>query len=325
MTGRTAALAAHDLTKTFAALPVLDAVTLHVQDGERFVILGPSGAGKTTLLRLLAGIESADRGRVSVGGKDVTAEPAHRRRLAMVHPHGALFAHLTVRQNLAFPLANAGLTRAAATQRIDEALDRFGLSAFAARRPAEISSGERQRAAIARAMLSDPAALLLDEPLAQLDPPGRESVREILRGVRQAIIVVTHDHEEALSTADRLAILIGGRIAQSGTPQEVYDRPASVAVAKFLGPMQMNVLPSNGLQIGVRPQDVRVATGPADFEGIATASAYAGNGWFVRVQTGAGEIVVQHGAPLKSGERVHLALLKGRIRRFDPVSGVCVD
>ena len=197
------------------------------------------------------------------------------------------------------------------------------------RRPAQLSGGERQRVAIARALLAAPGALLLDEPLAALDPPARESVRAlVLQVARQrgrAVVAVTHDHEEALSTADRLAILFDGRIVQCGAPDEVYARPASVAVAKFLGPNPMNLIPQGGVQLGIRPQDVQINDGATDAEGVVTSSEFSGNAWIARIQTGAGEVCVQHGEKMREGERVRLAFPAARVRRFDAATGEAIE
>lgn len=316
------ALSAHDLSKCFAGVRAVDRVTLRVDDAERFLILGPSGAGKTTLLRLLAGLDAPQSGRVFAGGRDVTNEPAHRRGLAMVFPHGALLPGMSVLENLSF--VHRG-TRA----QLNDCVEAFGLRALTARRPATLSGGERQRAALARALLAEPHALLLDEPLALLDPPGREAVRalllEITRRRERAVLIVTHDHEEALATADRLAIMIGGQIVQCDTPEKIYERPASAAVAKFLGPFPMNVIATEGVHIGIRPQHVRVNNGAADLEGIVSRSEFAGGSWIARVQTRAGEVLVQHPSAMPQGERVRLAFPPENVRNFDPRTGDALE
>lgn len=315
------ALEARSLTKTFGTRAVVDGVSLRVENAERFVILGPSGSGKTTLLRLLAGLETPDAGSVLCDGRDVTAVPPHRRGIAMVFPHGALFPNLTVRGNLAFTQCAPDAAAAAAQA--------FGLEALMDRRPAQLSGGERQRVAIARALLASPGALLLDEPLASLDPPSRESVRalvlQVARQRARAVVVVTHDHEEALATADRLAILFDGKIVQCGAPDEVYARPANAAVAKFLGPYPMNLIPSNGVQLGIRPHDVLVNDGATDAEGVVTSSEFSGNAWIARVETGAGEVCVQHGEKMREGERVRLGFPAARIVRFDAKTGEAIE
>lgn len=294
---------------------------LRVDNAERFVILGPSGAGKTTLLRTLGGLEFPDSGTVLVDGRDVTREPAHRRGLALVFAHGALFPNMSVRENLAFARASAAA--------VDASLRAFALEPLADRRPAGLSGGERQRAAIARALLADPRALLLDEPLAQLDPPSREEIRALLlqiaRRQERAVVIVTHDHEEALSTADRLAILIDGRIVQCDTPQAVYEKPVSATVAKFLGPNPMNVIPLNGAQIGIRPHDVRVNDGASDLEGTVSGCEFVGSTWLARIETRAGEVLVQHAQAMQEGERVRLGFPPERVRRFDPVTGDSIE
>jgi ABC-type sugar transport system ATPase subunit len=316
------ALAAQSLTKTFGHRTVLHGISLRVDDAERFVILGPSGAGKSTLLRALSGLEEPDSGSILVGGRDVTHEPPHRRGLALVFAHGALFPNMTVRENLAF----AG--RASAAD-VEASIASFALESLAQRRPAKLSGGERQRVAIARALLADPRALLLDEPLAQLDPPSREAIRmlllQIARRHNRAVVIVTHDHEEALSTADRLAILIDGRIVQCDTPQAVYEKPASATVAKFLGPYPMNIIPSAGADIGIRPQDVRLNNSASDLEGTVSGCEFVGSAWIARIETRAGEVLVQHAEPMQEGERVRLGFPPERVRRFDPVTGDSIE
>lgn len=315
------ALAAQSLTKTFGHRTVLHGITLRVDDAERFVILGPSGAGKSTLLRTLSGLEYPDSGAVLVDGRNVTREPAHRRGLALVFAHGALFPNMTVRENLAFARASAA--------DVDTSIRAFALEPLAERRPASLSGGERQRAAIARALLANPRALLLDEPLAQLDPPSREEIRALLlqiaRRQGRAVVIVTHDHEEALCTADRLAILIDGRIVQCDTPQAVYENPVSATVAKFLGPCPMNVIPFGGAQIGIRPQDVVVNNGASDLEGTVSGCEFVGSAWLARIETRAGEVLVQHAQAMQEGERVRLGFPPERVRRFDPVTGDSIE
>ena len=222
------------VTKAFD-VPVLRGVDLSVPSGALAAVLGPSGCGKTTLLRILAGFERADAGQVVLGGRDVTGLPPEKRRISVVPQEGALFPHLTVAQNVGF-----GLPRAArGGARVTELLDLVGLPGYGQRMPAELSGGQQQRVAVARALAPRPAVVLLDEPFSALDAGLRASVRADVRAALRAAgataVLVTHDQEEALSTADVVAVLRDGIVVQTGTPEEVYRFPADVGVARFVG------------------------------------------------------------------------------------------
>ena len=225
--------------KRFGESAVVRGISLDVHDGELLALLGPSGSGKTTLLRLIAGFEPADAGRVLLGGRDVTAEDALERRCGMVFQHYALFPHLTVGENVAYGLADAGLDRAARDARVAESLALVDLAGLERRPVAALSGGQQQRVAVARALAPRPAVLLLDEPLSNLDPSLRERTRRELRELVGRIgittILVTHEQEEAFELADRVALLLDGRLAQVGPPEALYQAPASAAVAEFVG------------------------------------------------------------------------------------------
>jgi iron(III) transport system ATP-binding protein len=227
------------LTKSFDAGPVVDAVDLAVEPGELFFLLGPSGCGKTTLLRLIAGFLTPDSGTVHIGDRDVTAVPAHKRRTGMVFQSYALWPHMTVFDNVAFGLQVAGASRAEQRAKVADALTLVGMADFGRRRPNELSGGQQQRVALARALVFEPACVLLDEPLSNLDAKLRTRMRAEVRRICKerglTAIYVTHDQKEALSTADRIAVMDKGRIAQLGPPREVYARPGSALVADFLG------------------------------------------------------------------------------------------
>src|SRR5581483_1546920 len=226
------------LTKRFTEVAV-DAVDLHVESGEFFSLLGPSGCGKTTTLRLVAGFEQPTGGQVLLDGTDVTGVPPHRRNVNTVFQSYALFPFLTVFDNVAFGLKSRRLPKAELTKRVNEALDLVLLSEYAKRRPGQLSGGQQQRVALARALVLNPAVLLLDEPLGALDAKLRRSLKVELKALQERVgitfLYVTHDQEEALTMSDRLAVMNAGRLAQVGTPREVYDAPASTYVADFLG------------------------------------------------------------------------------------------
>ncbi len=233
-------LALEGVTKRFGAQPpALQAVTLFVEEGEFVAVLGDSGSGKSTLLRVIAGFEAADSGRVFLDGADVTREPPHRRRTAMVFQGYALFPHLSVRDNIAYGLRRGGVGAREIAVRVEELLAATGLDGLADRRPDELSGGQRQRVAIARALARRPPVLLLDEPLSALDAKLRERTGAELRAIQRregaAFVMVTHDQAEALALADRVAVLRAGRLLQVGTPRELWERPVSREVAEFLG------------------------------------------------------------------------------------------
>jgi ABC-type Fe3+/spermidine/putrescine transport system ATPase subunit len=227
------------LDKSFGSQSVLRDLSLEVNAGEVLALLGPSGSGKTTALRLIAGFEAPDRGRILVGGEDVTALPPEKRHFGMVFQHYALFPHLNVRENVAFGLAGRKLVREEMDRKVAGALALVELPGFEARRVGEISGGQQQRIALARALAPEPRVLLLDEPLSNLDPTLRERTRrELLRAIRRVgitTVLVTHEQEEAFHLGNRVAVLHGGVLHQVGTPEELYERPATRFVAGFVG------------------------------------------------------------------------------------------
>jgi ABC-type Fe3+/spermidine/putrescine transport system ATPase subunit len=227
------------VTKRFGDLTVVDEVSLDVRRGELMALLGPSGCGKTTLLRMIAGLETPTSGSIRIGGVDMTGVPPHRRPVNMVFQQYALFPHLTVSQNVAFGLRYKGLERAAQGRKAAEALALVRLTGLEARSPHQLSGGQRQRVALARALALEPQVLLLDEPLAALDPNLRREVqvelKELQRTLGISFVFVTHDREEALALADRIAVMSAGRIEQQGAPYEVFERPETEFVARFFG------------------------------------------------------------------------------------------
>lgn len=214
-------------------------VTIEVQPGEFYSLLGSSGSGKTTMLRLIGGFEIPEYGQVWLGGEDVTTLPPYRRNVHTVFQSYALFPHLTVAQNIAYPLVIAKVPKAEIMPQVEAALQMFRISELGDRRPSQLSGGQQQRVALARALISRPKVLLLDEPLSALDAKIREEVRQELRELQRqtnlTFIYVTHDQEEALALSDRIAVMHNGRVEQIGSPKAIYNRPASLFVAQFIG------------------------------------------------------------------------------------------
>ena len=228
-----------ELTRVYGTVRALDGLTLHIEPGEFVALLGPSGCGKTTALRILAGLDEATSGTVSVGGRDVTAVPANKRDMGMVFQAYSLFPHLTARQNVEFGLKVRGRGRADRSRRAGEMLDLVGLSAHVDKYAAEMSGGQQQRVALARALAIEPSVLLLDEPLSALDAKVRVQLRDEIRRVQLEVgtttLFVTHDQEEALAVADRVGVMSQGRLEQLAPPAEVYATPATPFVAEFVG------------------------------------------------------------------------------------------
>ena len=237
--GSRSALRLAGVTKAYGATTVLHGVDLELAPGELVCLLGPSGCGKTTALRCIAGLESVTGGSIEIGGQDVTQVPVNRRDIGMVFQQYSLFPHLTAAKNVEFGLGMRRVPREERARRVAEMLDVVGLSGLASRFPHELSGGQQQRVALARALVTRPRALLLDEPLSALDAKVRVRLREQIRGIQTELgittVFVTHDQEEALAISDRVAVMEGGRIAQLGTPEDLYRRPRSAFVADFVG------------------------------------------------------------------------------------------
>ncbi|WP_299570685.1 sulfate/molybdate ABC transporter ATP-binding protein [uncultured Williamsia sp.] len=246
--------------KRYGDFAALDDVSLDIPRGSLTALLGPSGSGKSTLLRAIAGLDALDSGTVIINGEDVTRLSPQRRDIGFVFQHYAAFKHMTVRENVAFGLKIRKRPKAEVAAKVDELLDVVGLAGFQTRYPAQLSGGQRQRMALARALAVDPEVLLLDEPFGALDAKVREDLRRWLRRLHDEVhvttVLVTHDQQEALDVADRIAVLNKGRIEQVGSPDDLYDRPSNAFVMSFLG----SVARLNGNL--VRPHDIRLGRTP---------------------------------------------------------------
>ena len=292
--------------KRFGRVTAVNRVSLSVERGEFFALLGPSGCGKTTLLRLIAGFETPDAGRIVIDGIDVTAAPPYARPVNMMFQSYALFPHLDVAANIAFGLRQEGMERRRREVRIGEMMALVQMQGFERRRAHELSGGQKQRVALARALAKQPKLLLLDEPLAALDRKLREETRLELTGIQQRLgttfLVVTHDQEEALGMASRIAVMNRGRFEQIGAPAEIYEQPNSRFVADFVGAVNLfeaDTVPglAQGCSVAVRPEKLRLsAKRPEGFALTATVVSigYQGGQSTVHLDTGAGQKLRAH-------------------------------
>ncbi len=244
--GRSAAVKLEAVTKKFGPVAAVDTVDLLIEPGTLVTLLGPSGCGKTTTLRMIAGLEAPTSGRVVIGGKDVTLLPPNERDVSMVFQSYALFPHMTVMENVSYGLRESELSRDAQKSKAREGLALVGLAGYDERLPSELSGGQQQRVAVARALVLEPQVLLFDEPLSNLDAKLRRKMREDIREIQLKLgltsVYVTHDQEEALAVSDKIVVMNKGRIAQQGTPADLYERPADAFVADFIG--SANLVPA---------------------------------------------------------------------------------
>jgi multiple sugar transport system ATP-binding protein len=274
-----------NVKKSFGQIDVLKGIDLDVADGEFVVFVGPSGCGKSTLLRVIAGLEDATSGRVVIDGRDVSSTPPAKRGIAMVFQTYALYPHLTVKNNMGLGLKQAGTPAAEIDKRVAEASAMLSLEPYLQRRPAELSGGQRQRVAIGRAVVREPSLFLFDEPLSNLDAALRVNTRleiaQLHRRLRATMIYVTHDQVEAMTLADRIVVLNGGRIEQVGAPMELYNSPANEFVAGFIGSPKMNFIEGARLgesvrTVGVRPEHIAVDPHKGDWKSTVIHAEHLG-------------------------------------------------
>jgi len=312
-----------DIRKTFGTTVALESLDLALQPGELVSLLGPSGCGKTTALRIAAGFEIPDNGIVSLGDNDITRTPAHRRNMGMVFQSYSLFPNLTVAQNVEFGLRNRKVEKTTRHSRVGQMLELVQLGDLGKRYPHQLSGGQQQRVALARALAVQPEVLLLDEPLSALDAKVRSTLRDEIRRIQSELktttLFVTHDQDEALAISDRIGVMSNGRLEQLGTPEDVYLRPASPFVARFVG--SINELPNiNGAgRILVRPEDVTISANENELtmRGTITRVTFQGPVTIISVRVDVvDQLVNVHAASgsiqTQIGDRVSLAVVPGR-------------
>ncbi len=302
-------IALKSVEKWFDDVQVIKGVDLEINEGEFVIFVGPSGCGKSTLLRMIAGLEETSRGQIMIGERDSTAEPPSKRGLAMVFQSYALYPHMSVRDNVGFPLKSAGLPSAEIKEKVDEAARILKLDAYMDRRPKDLSGGQRQRVAIGRSIVRDPTAFLFDEPLSNLDASLRVEMRyeiaKLHQTLKSTMIYVTHDQVEAMTLADRIVVLDGGVIAQVGSPRDLYEAPANLFVAQFIGSPRMNVFPAqhaggietpaDAASIGIRPEHISfVDSGAGHMNGTVDVREYLGADTYVVMDCAeAGQVTVR--------------------------------
>jgi ABC-type sugar transport system ATPase subunit len=336
------------IVKRHGAFTALHGIDLAIEPGEFFALLGPSGSGKTTTLRILAGLEDVNEGRVLIDDADVTHAEPGARDVAMVFQSYALYPHMTVGENIGFPLKMIGTPAAQVAQSVKDAAAKVAITHLLDRRPGQLSGGQQQRVALARAIVRQPRLFLLDEPLSNLDAKLRLETRAELRKLQRSLgvtaVYVTHDQEEAMTIADRMALFMEGRIVQVGTPHEIFRKPATTTVAAFIGTPPMNLLPATleggrvtvagaslpvafpdgpgrPVTLGVRPGDLRLAD-----EGIPARVEFVedfGDSSIVNLEVGGERVKLRAGElpAVREGENVHVAFDPAAAHLFDRESG----
>ncbi|MFZ1468136.1 MAG: sn-glycerol-3-phosphate ABC transporter ATP-binding protein UgpC [Paracoccaceae bacterium] len=339
------------LTKAYGGLQVIHGLDLDIPDGEFVVLVGPSGCGKSTLLRMIAGLEEVTSGDVRIGERRVNNLPPSERDIAMVFQNYALYPHKTVGANMGFALKMRGMDRAEIAAKVDRAADILGLTPYLDRYPRALSGGQRQRVAMGRAIVRDPAVFLFDEPLSNLDAKLRVQMRTEIRELHQRLktttVYVTHDQIEAMTMADRIVVLQGGRIEQVGAPLDLYDSPANIFVASFIGSPSMNILPGvvrggavqvagallplpKGMKVaegrevsyGIRPE--HLAEGASGLAGTVAVVEPTGSETHVVLRADGRDVVAlfRDRVRFRPGDTVVLAPDAGKVHLFDKASGV---
>jgi multiple sugar transport system ATP-binding protein len=330
------------LEKQYGSFPVLKGISLSIRDGEFISFLGPSGCGKSTLLYCIAGLEAINGGSIHFGAQDITALSPRARNIALVFQDYALYPHMTVRDNIAFPLRQQKVDRAAIGRQVDWAAEVLGLEELLDRLPVDLSGGQRQRVAVGRAIVRNPSVLLMDEPLSNLDAGlrvrMRTEIRKLQRDLKITVIFVTHDQEEAMVLSDRIAVMLRGVVQQFYAPNEIYRQPANHFVAGFIGSPQMNFLQAgiigmNGEEetlFGIRPHDLSPVAQSSDdilLTGNLTLVEPAGHIQFLDVEV-AGQMVkatCADASGLSPGQEIQLYAPRQTLHRFSAADGLRVS
>jgi sn-glycerol 3-phosphate transport system ATP-binding protein len=340
------------VSKHYGAVRAVDGVSFRAAAAKFLVLLGPSGCGKSTVLRLIAGLEDVTRGKILIGGRDVTRLDPEKRRISMVFQSYALFPHLSVGENIVFGLKVRGTPHAERKKRLASVAELVGLTEQMARKPSQLSGGQRQRVALARAIIAENKICLMDEPLSNLDAQLRHGMRVEIRALQQrlgmTVVYVTHDQVEAMSMADRVILMRQGRIEQEGSPEELYARPASVFAARFIGTPPMNivaladgakgaairgapeavVLPGRGAGrvLGVRPEHIELVT-QGGVPGIVSSAEYHGADTVLTVRVGEESLLARSPGRVRLAEDAQVRLRWDReaMHVFDAGSGARVD
>lgn len=323
-------IALNQVSKSFGATEVIPPLDLDIEDGEFVVFVGPSGCGKSTLLRLIAGLEDVSGGAIVIDGRDATDIPPAKRGLAMVFQSYALYPHMTVRKNIAFPLKMAGLDQAAIDAKVEAASSVLNLTDYIDRKPGQLSGGQRQRVAIGRAIVREPEAFLFDEPLSNLDASLRVNMRleisELHQSLKTTMIYVTHDQVEAMTMADKIVVLRAGRIEQVGSPLDLYRRPTNLFVAGFIGSPKMNFATGRFAEkhdartLGFRPEHLEISSSEGELEGTVGVSEHLGSDTFLHINVdGIGMVSARADGEvsLRHGDKVYLTPDPEKLHRFD--------
>jgi sn-glycerol 3-phosphate transport system ATP-binding protein len=337
-----------NLTKQWGNIRAVDDVSFETGSSEFVALLGPSGCGKSTTLRLIAGLELANSGTVSIAGRDVTSLPSSQRNLSMVFQSYALFPHMTVAENIVFGLSVRGIPKVDRRQRLDKIVDLLGLSKLLDRQPSQLSGGQQQRVALGRALIAETPVCLLDEPLSNLDAKlraeMRNEIRSLQRRLRIAMVFVTHDQTEAMSMADRIILMRDGRMEQNGAPEDLYEMPASTFAASFIGTPPMNILdihraseswmiegttqalstrlPEGQYQMGVRPEHIHFAE--SGYPAVIEGTEYFGADTITGCHIGKQRLLVRTPgrASCATGDAVHLSWSASAQHFFDKTTGL---
>ena len=326
------------VTKKFGETEVIPPLDLTIEDGEFTVFVGPSGCGKSTLLRLIAGLEETTSGRVLIDDQDMTEVSPSKRGLAMVLQSYALYPHMTVRKNIAFPMRMAGLSEAEQNKRVDAAAKSLNLTDYLDRKPGQLSGGQRQRVAIGRAIVRDPSAFLFDEPLSNLDAALRVGMRleisEMHARMNTTMIYVTHDQVEAMTMANKIVVLQAGVIEQVGSPLDLYHTPRNEFVAGFIGSPKMNLIKGaeaekhGAATIGIRPEHTDVSTSDGMWKGRVGVAEHLGSDTFIHVHdTGLADVFtvrITGDIAVKHGDDIYLTPQSDKLHKFD-TQGLRID